>query len=110
MEIHDALNDDLVNEPRRLLGEYQFHLGTLTPLITIKLYQMIGREGMYFEQSHFIHTPMQGGPYMTSRPWNDSEEAALRQAVTGLTMHYTEAVQNGHAPSDSWLVPNEDFS
>lgn len=98
-----------MKEARRLVSEYQFRLGTLGPLISIRLYEVIGHEGVRFEQGHFIHIPTQAGPYMTSKQWNDNEARALNQVVSGFTRHSEDAVKGGQEPKDSWLVPTEDF-
>jgi hypothetical protein len=101
--------DGTINMLCKLIGEYKFCLGNLTPEITIRLYAPYHGTGIGFEQSHFIHTPEQGGPYETSRPWNDNIYAALNQVIHGLTFHYLSSVRNGHTPDDSWLVPNPNF-
>jgi hypothetical protein len=103
------VDSGLINMPRKLVGEYGFYLGDLTPEITIKLYASFHDTSIQFEQSHFIHTPVQAGAYQTSRPWNDNVSAAINQVIHGLTDHYQAAVKNGHTPEDSWLVPNPKF-
>jgi hypothetical protein len=108
-DIESAMSDKIVENPRKLVSEYQFRLQGLSPLIKIRIYKGIGAKGVEFEQSHYIHTPTQAGPYITSRPWGDDEAYALHEAVTGFTTYYNAAVREGHAPKDSWLIPNEDF-
>jgi hypothetical protein len=61
------------------------------------------------EQSHFIKTPLQGSPYMTSRPYNDDKFSALRQVVRGFDDYYKPAVAQKHQPGEDWLVPNQYF-
>ncbi|MBY0280000.1 hypothetical protein K2Z84_32085 [Candidatus Binatia bacterium] len=104
------LRRDTIKTPLRFLSEYRFWLGELSTVIRIRLFQEMGTERVHFEQSHFIHAPTQAGPYMTSRPWNDNEDAALNQAVMFFEMHYHEAVEKGHIPDESWLVANDAFS
>lgn len=103
------VDSELINMPRKLVGEYKFYLGNLTPEITIRLYAPFNGTGIQFEQSHFIHTPVQADAYETSRPWNDNVGAAINQVIFGLIEHYRAAVKNGHTPDDSWLVPNLKF-
>jgi hypothetical protein len=40
-------------------------------------------------------------PYVTSRPWNDTEPAAINQVVSAINEHYSAAVRAGHTPDDS---------
>jgi hypothetical protein len=107
--IETALDDKAIENPRRFISEFQFTLPHIAVLITIRLYKPIHGEGIEFEQSHYINTPTQMGPYRTSRPWGDDEAYSLHLAVKTITQHYNEAVRQGHTPSESWLVPNEHF-
>jgi hypothetical protein len=105
----EYVDSELINIPRKLVGEYKFYLGNLTPEITIKLYAPFHDTGIQFEQSHFIHTPVQIDAYKTSRPWNDNISAAINQVIHGLKDYYQSAVKAGHTPDDSWLVLNPNF-
>lgn len=102
--IHDSI--DCAFE---FVSEHRFFLKDIPIEIIIRLERPIGADGIYFKQSHFIQTPLQAGPYATSRPWNDDEMSALRQVVTAFTTEYTTAVSKGHQPSKEWLVANENF-
>lgn len=104
-----VFDNDLINKPVKLLSEYQFFLGDLPEKIKIRLYKPLKGEGVTFTQSHFINTPVQIDAYRTSRPWNDDESSALRQAIFGFTSNYKDAVNQGHSPETSWLEPNMDF-
>jgi hypothetical protein len=108
-DIKSAISDEIIENPRKLLSEYQFILRDLSPRITIRLYELIGAAGIAFEQSHYIHTPMQAEPYIPSYPLGDYEASALQLAVTSLTQYYNDAVRQGHMPSNEWLSPNEHF-
>jgi hypothetical protein len=103
------VDSEQISPPRKLVGEYRFHLGDLAPEIIIKVYASFQDTRVQFEQSHYIKTPDQGGEYITSRPWNDNVGAALNQVIFGFTENYRAAVINGHTPNDSWLVSNPDF-
>jgi len=92
-----------------LVGEYRFRLKGIATTITLRFLKDIETGVVSFEQSHYIYTPTQAGPYVTSRPWNDDEARALHQAVFGFKNQYEGAVAAGHVPNDSWLVPNENF-
>ncbi len=86
-------------------SEFVITLGALLTPITIE----ITPKGEYwgFLVSHAIHTPLQAGPYWTSRPFDDTPQDALRRAITGLESYYNQAVSHGYTPSENWLVlPN----
>ena len=102
-------DSDVIDVAKELVKEYQFTLKDISTPITIRLYRVFGAEGIHFTQSHYIHTPVQAGKYVTSRPWNDDLGATLRQAVSGITQYYSQAVKESHTPNDSWLIPNEHF-
>lgn len=91
-------------------SQYTFQLKGIPVTITVRLYRREARGPVWFEQSHWIKTPEQIGPYRTSRPFNDDEASALQQAVTGLTQFYSMAVKAGHEPSNAWLVENKNFN
>jgi len=107
--IKTAMRDESIDNPRKLISEYQFRLRDLSPAITIRLYKPVGGKGIEFEQSHYIKTPTQIGPYITSRKWGDYEAYALHLAITSITQYYKEAVSEGHVPNNSWLIANEHF-
>jgi hypothetical protein len=107
--IESALDHKLLSHKFKFLSEYRFVLGELSPMITIRIYKQADMENYWFQQSHFIKTPTQMGPYQTNRQYEDSEAYALHRAVHSLTQYYDEAVGQGHTPNDSWLVPNDSF-
>lgn len=110
--IDTALNHPgvhVVRRPSAELGTYVFHVGSLTPEITVRLYRAPTGDGVCWEQSHFIKTPVQMSPYATSRPWGDDAAYALHLAVRTITQYYDQAVLERHTPEDSWLVPNQGF-
>lgn len=107
--LSEYVNAELISPPRKLVGEYKFRLGELEPEITIKLYSTFQDTKIYFEQSHFIKTPVQADAYETSRPCNENIVAALNQVILGLTNYYKDAVKTGHKPDASWLKPNLNF-
>jgi hypothetical protein len=63
----------------------------------------------WWQQSHFLHTPLQLDAYRTSWPANDTEERAWRSAIWTLVDWYKQAVRQGHQPEESWLVPNTEY-
>jgi hypothetical protein len=89
---------------------YSFRLSGIATEIRIWLYKREQNGAVWFAQSHWIKTPKQIGPYRTSRPFNDNEPRALRQAIRGLIQFYEEAVSAGHEPDESWLIENKNFT
>ena len=85
-------------------GLFVIRIGELAQEVEIQLGREMDNNGTHFSVSHAIHTPLQAGPYRTSRPWADYPAYALHQAVSGLTMYYRQAIEAGHQPNDSWLV------
>ncbi len=101
--LEDHVRDLPIHPDARSGNTFTIRIGTLQQPVTIRLVQDGGI--VRFTTSHAIHTPVQAGPYRTSRRFNDTPESALRQAVTGLTRYYEEATRLGHAPDEAWLVP-----
>jgi hypothetical protein len=101
-----ALDDELVTVLMRddSKGLFVIRLGELPQDVEIQLGREMDNEGTHFSVSHAIKTPLQAGPYRTSRPWGDYPAYALQQAITGLTMYYRQGIEAGHAPNESWLV------
>lgn len=99
-----------IHDARVFVSEYQVHLGSLSTRITIRVYQSLQSGQFEWGQSHYIHTPDQIGPYMTSINTAPDEASALRRAISTLTDFYDGAVsKKKHEPSDDWLVENDDF-
>lgn len=101
-----ALEDDLVTVEERndTIGSYAIRVGTLKTLVFIELRRLLNSDHIEFNVSHSIHTPVQAGPYRTSRTFEDDAAYALHRAVDGLTTYYRQAVSAGHTPQESWLV------
>ncbi|TMC91016.1 MAG: hypothetical protein E6J11_20690 [Chloroflexi bacterium] len=98
----------LLRELKVLLDVDQDHFH---PAIRVKIYRsnVIAGQPYHFEVSHHVHTPSQGAPYYPSRTCSESERGAIRQAISTTVSFLKVAIGEGHAPSESWLVPNEDF-
>jgi hypothetical protein len=107
--IEDVLRNALVSDACEVLNTFLIHIGDLTPTITIRVVRYFDREGVWFQQSHFLKTPLQATPYRTSNTSGTNVADALHSAIRTLTSFYHEATGAGHKPSDSWLVPNEHF-
>ncbi len=105
-----TLADANVVEPKMVIGEYHFRVGELKTPIAVKLYRHPGDKRVFFMLSHFIHTPSQPPPRRPSVECADTEALALDLAVTfTMAAQYELAVEEGHKPDESWLVPNEDY-
>lgn len=81
------------------------------PPIKVKIWKsdVIPQYPYHFTVSHYVHTPIQASPYMTSMSQAQSESEAIRNAISRTTDFLKQAIAKGHKPSDDWLVPNEDF-
>jgi hypothetical protein len=101
--------DPLIHDVRRLHeNEISFCVGELKTRVHVRVHA--GENDWYWwQQSHFIHTPVQLGPYTTSLPANDTEERAWRSAIWTLAQWYKDAVGAGETPAETWLVPNPDW-
>lgn len=108
--IANALADESIKViRRRTISEYQFTVGKLKTIITIRIYRENKGSKYLFEQSHAIKTPLQADAYWTSKPWADDGAYAVHRAISGITEYYKDAVNAGHKPVESWLVPNKRF-
>lgn len=95
---------------KKIIGEYDFKLNEIPDVsIKVKLYKLNDSDEIYFKTSHFIHSPVQAGAYVTSRSSAVNEELALKRAIDTITSYYETAIRDGHEPSDAWLVKNESF-
>jgi len=105
-EIEEVLADDLITIIERddESGHYALRFGELETVVSIQLGRSRTTERTHYKISHAIHTPVQIGPYKTSLAFSDYWAAALDKAVTGITVHFREAVEAGYDPKESWLV------
>ena len=103
----EVLDNELVDVIDRNdeMGEFVVRIGSLATPVTIELGRFMNSERTKFTLSHVIQTPLQAGPYRTSRPFDDDPGYALHRAIEGLTSWYEQAVAKGHEPSEDWLVP-----
>lgn len=109
-ELMDVFNRECIEQASEMVCEFFFRLSGIAAEIRVKVYRE--RDGSLpyrFETSHYIKTPEQAGRYVTSRPYGDNIQYALRLGVTSLTQYYESAVRNGHQPQDSWLEENSSF-
>lgn len=100
-------------ELRCLAGMYSFRLNEISEIvIKVKVWlnaDAYGGDRYIYTVSHSVHTPVQFGPYSTSNPFATTEQAAVKKAIADIKGFLACAASEGHAPSASWLVPNEGF-
>ena len=107
--IDDAVSGKTLRDTKIHVREVSFRLGHLDSKIRIRLFRYPGDKEIYFEHSHFIQTPGQADVHLPAMQSDSNEAYALTHAVEALTRPYDYAVEQGHEPSDDWLIENEDF-
>ena len=96
---------------RALEASFEFRVGLLTTPVRARVWLNPEYPEPYeFEVSHQIHTPSRGGPYGTSAPFASSVEDAVQRVTSGILSFYSGAIQDGHTPAESWLVPNPSWA
>ena len=102
----EALADDLVTVVTRddSVGTFEFRVGELETVITVELGRFMDSDWTKFRRSHAIKTPLQAGPYLPSRDFDDYPAYALHRAIDSITNYYRQAVRKGLTPSKEWLV------
>ena len=98
---------------RRLAETVELRFDGLDTVVTVRVYECLTpdfEKGRYeFDTSHFVQTPTQAGPYISSRNREDSLDATLRRGIETITSFIEGAQRVGHVPSDTWFVRNEFF-
>lgn len=107
--IDDAVSNKTLKDTKIYIREVCFRLGELSPKVRVRLFRFPGDKEIYFEQSHFIQTPEQPSSDVAFLKSDKNEAYALTHAVEGLIHPYEAAVAEGHEPSDSWLMSNDDY-
>ncbi len=108
-------NHHEVSESYVLVREVKLHLNVgsdfFFPSIRIKIYKsnVNSRYPYWFDMSHHVHTPTQAGPYYPSSPCRESEQIAIQAVITATCDYIKSAINEGHKPSESWLIPNSLF-
>lgn len=107
--IDDAVSSNTLRDAKIFVREVSFRLGSLSPKIRIRLFRYPGDKEIYFDQSHFIKIPDSASTDAHPLKSDKNEPYALNHAVEALTHPYEAAAEQGLEPSDSWLVPNDDY-
>ena len=94
-----------------LVREVKLRLRSIESVqITIRIWFDIEQRDQYrFDLSHYVHSPVQAGPYIPSAPWCPTEALALEGGIEALTNWVESGQKEGHEPSPSWLIPAHDF-
>lgn len=100
---------------KKEIAKYSFYLQRLEDIkIEIRLFQYMNdddnNDNIYFETSHFIHTPLQFDKYTTSINSAATEELALDRALSTIIDFYNSAISEGYEPNKNWLVPNSCYN
>ena len=107
----EHFESERITEIHALVSEYSFVVHE-TKEVKVKIwrtnYPDSGRL-FAFTQSHYFHGPSQGGPYMTSAPYGETEEEALSKAIFTFTSFFPPAGQHPDADTSAWFVANKDF-
>ncbi len=94
-----------INEAYKFHSSYRFYfeVDDDAVLITITIEETHDDRFM-FTTSHLMHSPIQAGPYSTSRRVFPTPDEALEEALGSITSFYDSAVRAGHTPKASWFV------
>ena len=107
--IDDAVSNRTLRDAKIFLSEVAFRLGDLSPKIRVRLFRYPGDREVYFEQSHFVKIPEQTTSGEALLKSDKDEAYALTHAVEALIHPYEAALAEGREPSESWLMPNDDY-
>ena len=110
MSAHElqALQHPRIAAFHKFFSEYHifFDVGADRFRVSIRVYET--DDGRYFfEQSHYIRTPVQTGAHVLTAETHLGPHVALSRAVESITTYYEEAVGSGHAPCVEWFVRND---
>ena len=107
--LNEALDRKDIEDVHIHLQTISFTLPELSTRIYIRFYRTPSSILVRYEQSHFIKTPVQLDAYHPSRMHGADLGDAVGQAITAFTSYAKAAVEKGHEPDESWLVPNSRF-
>src|SRR5262249_4064070 len=58
-----------------------------------------------YKMSHAIKTPLMVAPYRINWPCGEDQQDAISRAIADLVTDYRLAIDAGHKPDESWLIP-----
>jgi hypothetical protein len=113
MASFDTFDDERFFEVKRFVSEYSFRLREIEWVeVRVRIWETKDNYGgchYSFDQSHYLRTPIQADPYMTSTPFGETEVEALHRALRTFEGFISGAKAGGHKPASSWLVKNEEY-
>ncbi len=98
-----------VVNPRRFIGEYCFELEGLSEMIRVRIFGSLDKDWFEVAQSHYLQPPGASGPAMSEAQRYASAEEALNDVLELFSRGYEEAVNAGHKPDESWLMPSREL-
>ncbi len=98
-----------VVNPRRFVGEYCFELEGLSEMVRIRIFGALDDDWYEVAQSHYLQPPGASGPSMSETQRYGSVEEALSDVLDLFSDGYEQAVNAGHVPDDSWLMPSREL-
>jgi hypothetical protein len=104
----DALRHPRIVAFHKFFSEYHlfFEVGRERFRVSICVYET--DDGRYFfEQSHYIRTPVQDSAHVLGAERHPRPHLALTHAVESITTYYEDAVSQGHEPCRDWFVRND---
>ena len=99
--------NEIIRSPKELVATYQFYIGDIPKVVTVKIFKNLSNETHFYEQSHNIKTPVQASEHITSEPFGNSLQEALDKCIKDYTDYYNEAIQKGNIPTEDWLIVDE---
>ena len=104
----DALRHPRIVAFHKFFSEYHifFAVGRERFRVAIRVYETDDSR-YFFEQSHYIRTPVQETAPVLTAEHHHRPHAALAHAVESITTYYEDAVAKGHEPSATWFVRND---
>ena len=103
-----AVRHPRIVEFHKFYSEYHvyFETGADRFKVMFRVYET-GDARFFFEQSHFISTPLQADSHVPSRETDAHPHLSLQRGVESITTFYDDAVGQGHTPSAQWFVRND---
>lgn len=110
MSMHEmqALRHPRIVAFHKFFSEYHlfFEVADERFRVAIRVYET-GDGRYFFEQSHYIRTPVQEEAHVLAAETHPGPHVALSRAVESITTYYEEAIGRGHEPSADWFVRND---
>ena len=103
-----AMRHPRIVEFHKFFSEYHIFFEAASERFKVSIRVFETHDGrFFFEQSHYMKTPLQESLHAGLHDSHDLPHAALSQAVESITTYYDEAIGQGHEPSATWFLRNE---